>query len=48
MKTGELEIGVVATNLGNEWHEEYWDTRNTGDPYEVRQAYYGYAEFRRK
>jgi iron complex outermembrane receptor protein len=45
LKTGDLEIGVVGTNLGNEKHEEYVDVESTSEPWEIGTAYYGYVEY---
>ncbi len=47
MRDGELEIGVVGTNLADEWHEEYVDFSQDVDPFQVRTGYYGYIEYRR-
>ncbi len=44
---GELEVGVVGQNLGQEWHEEYMSS--VGEfPYPIRTSYYGYLEYREK
>ncbi len=42
---GEIEVGLVGENLGEEWHEEYMSTIG-GYPYPIRTSYYGYLEYR--
>lgn len=43
-RDGDLEIGAVGQNLGQEWHQE---TGSTNAP-PIRRAYYGYVEYRMK
>lgn len=48
VKNGDVEVGVVGQNLGQEWHEENWDFNSDIAPFEIRRAYYGYVEYRVK
>jgi iron complex outermembrane receptor protein len=43
-RDGDLEIGAVGQNLGQEWHAE----GTTGSYARIRRAYYGYLEYRIK
>lgn len=46
MKNGELEVGLVGKNLGEEWNEEYLDYSGSMESMPVRRSFYGYLEYR--
>lgn len=48
MKDGDLELGLIGTNLGQEWNEEYMNISSTIGPHSIRRAFYGYVEYRVK
>ena len=46
MTNGDLEVGLVGKNLGEEWHEEYLDFSGDLKILPVRRSFFGYVEYR--
>jgi outer membrane receptor protein involved in Fe transport len=43
-KYGDITVGAVGSDLGQDWHEEYANFAQEDDPYSIRRAYYGFIE----
>ena len=48
LSDGELEVGLLATNLSDEWHSEYVDYVPGAGALAVHRGYFGFLEYRVK